>query len=61
MRPLSAPELLEAWERGLAGHPVQRALLLVAAACPGTPPEELARESVGRRDGRLLTLREWTF
>src|SRR5215203_3647034 len=51
----------EGWERDVAGHPVQRALLLVAAACPGTPPEELARESVGRRDGRLLTLREWTF
>lgn len=61
MRPPSAQELLDAWERGLAEPPVQRALTLLAAACPGTPLEELAGESVGRRDGRLLTLREWTF
>ncbi len=61
MRPLSAQELLDAWERGSSEPPVGRALTLLAAACPETPPEELARESVGRRDGRLLTLREWTF
>jgi uncharacterized protein (UPF0212 family) len=61
MRPLSAQELLDAWERGLAEPPVRRALLLLAAACPGADPEDLARESVGRRDARLLTLREWTF
>jgi uncharacterized protein (UPF0212 family) len=61
MRPLSAQELLDAWERGLGETPVQRALTLLAAACPETLPEALARESVGRRDGRLLTLREWTF
>jgi uncharacterized protein (UPF0212 family) len=61
MRPPSAQELLDAWERGLSEPPVERALTLLAAACPGTPPEELARESIGRRDGRLLTLREWTF
>jgi len=61
MRPLTAEELLDAWERGLAEPPVQRALTLLVAACPETLPEALARESVGRRDGRLLTLREWTF
>jgi len=61
MRPLTAQELLDVWERGLALLPVQRALALLAAACPETPPEALARESVGRRDGRLLSLREWTF
>ncbi|HEV2844284.1 MAG TPA: phage baseplate protein [Thermoanaerobaculia bacterium] len=61
MRPLSAQELLDAWERGLGEPPVRRALLLVAAACPGADSEDLARESVGRRDARLLTLREWTF
>lgn len=61
MRPLSAQELLDAWERGLAEPPVRRALILLAAACPGEDPEDLARESVGRRDARLLTLREWTF
>lgn len=61
MRPLTAQELLDAWERGLGEPPVQRALTLLAAACPETLPEQLARESVGRRDGRLLSLREWTF
>lgn len=61
MRPLSAQELLDAWERGLAETPIRRALILLAAACPGDDPEDLARESVGRRDARLLTLREWNF
>lgn len=61
MRSLTAQELLDAWERGLGEPPVRRALALLAPACPETPPEELARESVGRRDGRLLTLRERTF
>jgi len=61
MRPLTAQELLDAWERGLSEPPVQRALALLAAACPETTPTELARESVGRRDGRLLALREQTF
>src|SRR3954453_15793668 len=61
MRSLTAQELLDAWERGLGETPVRRALALLAPACPETPPEKLARESVGQRDGRLLTLREWTF
>jgi uncharacterized protein (UPF0212 family) len=61
MRPLTAQELLNAWERGRGEPPVQRALLLLAPACPETSPEALARESVGRRDARLLTLREHTF
>jgi hypothetical protein len=61
MRPLSAAELLGAWEQALAEPPVQQALALLAAACPETPVEDLARESVGRRDARLLRLREWTF
>jgi hypothetical protein len=61
MHALSASELLSVWERGLSQTPVERALGLLAAACAGEPPEELARLSVGERDARLLTLREWTF
>ena len=61
MRALSAQVLLEVWERGRAAPPVERALLLLAAASPETPVEELARESVGGRDARLLDLREETF
>lgn len=61
MRALSAFELLSAWERGLSQTPVERALGLLGAACADEPPEELAALSVGERDARLLTLREWTF
>jgi hypothetical protein len=61
MRPLSAAELLDAWEEGYARAPVRRALLLLAAASPTTPPERLAELSIGQRDARLLRLREWIF
>lgn len=61
MRTLSASELLDVWERGLEQGPVWRALTLLAVACPGTSPDDLARLSVGRRDADLLTLREMTF
>jgi hypothetical protein len=61
MRALSAPELLRVWEQGLAQSPVQRALLLLASACPEMPWQTLAELSIGQRDGFLLTLREWTF
>lgn len=61
MHPLSASELLDVWERGLIQAPAQRALTLLAAACPEVPPESLTRLSVGDRDARLTTLREWTF
>lgn len=61
MRALSAPELLSVWEQGLAQPPVQRALTLLASACPETSPKQLAELSVGQRDTLLLTLREWMF
>jgi hypothetical protein len=58
MRPLSAYDLLEVWEVGEDRHPLDRALILLAAAYPELTWEELAALSVGQRDGRLLTLRE---
>jgi hypothetical protein len=63
MHPPSAAELLDAWERGLTRSAVERPLLLLAAAGPETAQSaaDLARLSIGQRDGRLLTLREWTF
>ena len=61
MRDLSASQLLGVWERGVAQPPVQRALTLLAVACPDTAPGALAELSIGQRDARLLTLREWTF
>jgi hypothetical protein len=61
MRALSASELLTVWEQG-QGEPIfRRAHLLLSAACPERSPEELAKISIGSRDARLLTLREWTF
>ena len=61
MRALTAPQLLAVWERGWTQMLPQRALTLLAAACPGTSPDELAQWSIGRRDASLLKLREWAF
>ncbi len=61
MHALSIPELFAVWERGQSEPPYYRALLLLSAACPEQSPDELAKISIGRRDARLLTLREWTF
>jgi hypothetical protein len=61
MRPLSVPELLTVWERGLAALPFERALAILSVASPESSPEALARLSVGRRDANLLQLREWAF
>lgn len=49
------------WEQGTSKSPIQRALDLLAAACPETPPEELVGLSLGERDARLLALRELLF
>ena len=61
MRALSAAELLDVWEHGFAQPPVERALTLLRAACPELSAESIAKLTVGDRDLRLLTLREWTF
>jgi hypothetical protein len=61
MRALSSLELLQAWEQGIGVSGVDRALILLGAACRDSPEEDPARYSVGERDARLLTLREWTF
>ncbi len=61
MRPLSAAQLLDAWEQGLSEPACRRALPLLAAASPDASPETVAVLSIGERDRSLLTLREWTF
>jgi hypothetical protein len=58
---LSATELLQVWEEGLAQPEPRRALALLAAADPQIDVETLARLSIGARDGRLLTLRQRLF
>ena len=61
MRALTATELLAVWENGTSQPPAQRAITLLAPVCAGAPPDELARLPIGRRDARLLDLREQTF
>ena len=61
MHMLTASELLSVWERGRSQPSHRQALLLLAAAYPEIKAEELAGLSIGRRDARLLTLREWFF
>lgn len=61
MDTLNATTLLKIWERGHVQAPVERALVLLAAAFPETPAEELAALPIGRRDGLLLLLHEQLF
>jgi hypothetical protein len=61
MPPLTAAELLAVWERGCQSEAAERALALVAPACPGSSPSDLAALSIGQRDSLLLRLRELTF
>lgn len=61
MQSPSVTELLQAWERGLAQPGYERALILLAAAMPDHPPQDLAEWSMGRRDASLLQLREALF
>jgi hypothetical protein len=61
MAPLSAQDILRIWEAGAAQDPVGRALAILMAASPGSSREALAALPVGRRDARLLEIREETF
>src|SRR5262245_5214146 len=60
MRALTAPEMLEVWERVLDQSPLQRSLMLLSATAE-EPIEATAKLSAGQRDARLLRLREWAF
>jgi hypothetical protein len=61
MRALSTAELLTVWERGISQPPAHRAVTLLAPVCADALPHELAQLPIGRRDARLLALREQTF
>lgn len=61
MRVPSASELLAVWERARTQPIATQALMLIAIALPDAPGEDLAKLSVGRRDARLLALREVLF
>ncbi len=55
---LSARDIVRAWDWGQDKHPVDRALALLALACPDLSYDALADLTVGQRNGRLLALRE---
>jgi len=57
MHVLSNLALLELWERGRYGSPIDRALLLLAAAVPEQGGAALAEFSIPRRDAAVLALR----
>ncbi len=61
MRPLTAAQLIEIWERGLHGTPIEQALVPLAVACPERSLDELKQLSLGRRDLDLLQLRSETL
>jgi hypothetical protein len=58
---LTASDVLSVWERGRDRHPVDRALLILAAAYPELGADELPALPVGTRDARLLDVRAATF
>jgi len=61
VRALSAPDIVKIWEWGQDKHPIDRALRLLALACPELTHEQLRLLTVGQRNTRLLALREQTF
>src|SRR6476619_5970560 len=61
MRPLSAAQLLDAWERGLSEPSWRRVFPMLAAAYLDCSFDALAALSIGERDRRLLTLRPLPF
>jgi hypothetical protein len=61
MRPLTASDILKVWEQGEGQPAIDRALTMLAVACPELSYDELAALSIGRRDARLFELRQLTF
>lgn len=61
MAPFSARDIVRLWEEGSRQHPLDRALSLLAGACPAIGRSRLATLTIGQRDALLLQLREETF
>jgi len=61
MRRLTPPELMAVWDAAQTLPPAARPLALLSAGCPDREPDEMGQLAIGRRDGLLLTMREWTF
>lgn len=61
MKALTNSGLLNLWERGSGLHPLDRALLSIAAAEPGASYDALADWPLGRRNAALAELRRACF
>jgi hypothetical protein len=61
MLALSRQDMLHIWEISLGQHPIDQALIILAAAFPETSREALAALSIGQRDSYLLAVRAHTF
>jgi hypothetical protein len=61
MQALAGSTLLALWERGATLHPIDRCVLLAAAARPDWPADEVADQPLGTVNASLLRLREATF
>ncbi len=61
VRGLDARDILWVWERGQGGSSSERALLILMAAVADADWRELAALSLGRRQARLLSVREKTY
>lgn len=61
MQGLTGAKLLDVWERGHYHNPTQRAITLLAAACPSISHDDFMGMTIGERDRLLLDLREKIF
>jgi len=61
MAAFSAEQVVRAWESAEAENGVEKALSLLSIAHPEKSTEELANLSIGRRDARLLDIRDRIF
>ncbi len=61
MQALADSTLLSLWERGASRHPLDRSLLLAAAARPDWPASDIADLPLGMVNTSLLRLRSATF
>ena len=61
MRPISASDLLEIWERGIDQAAPERALVILGALFPSASRQALAELTITQRDVALFQLRELTF
>lgn len=57
----SETEILRVWEAGVTQAPLERALTILAFAQQEESREDLAQLPIGRRDARLLRVREKNF